>query len=74
MSRLVEIVQDVDGQLSSKRVLAFSAFTAYLLTGVAAIFGHAFPDIFVSGLHTMTLGGIAAAIPERFAPPQPGRP
>lgn len=69
MSRLVEIIKDVDGQLSSKRVLAFSAFGAYLLTGIAAFFGHTLPDIFVSGLHTLTLGGIAAAIPERFAPP-----
>ncbi len=74
MSRLPEIFQDIDGQLSSKRVLAFSAFGAYLLTGVAAVFGHALPDAFVSGLNTMTLGGIAMSVPERFAPSKPQEP
>ena len=74
MPRLVEIIQDVDGQLSSKRVLAFSAFGAYLMTGVAAAFGHVLPDAFVAGLHTLTLGGLAMSVPDRFATPRPSTP
>ena len=71
MTRLVEIIQDIDGQLSSKRVLAFSAFGAYLLSCVGAAFGHPIPDALTAGLHTMTLGGLAATVPDRFAPARP---
>ncbi len=66
-NRLVEIVQDIDGQLSSKRVAAFIALGAYLLVGVADAFGHVLPEPYTSGLEYLVLGGLAMAIPERFA-------
>ncbi len=66
MTRLVEIVQDVDGQLSSKRIMAFVALGGYFLAGAANAFGHALDPAYVSGLRDMAIGGIALSVPERF--------
>ncbi len=74
MTRLIEIVQDVDGQLSSKRIVAFLALGGYFLAGVANVIGHALDPAFVSGLRDLTIGGIAMSVPERFAPARPDMP
>ena len=66
MTRLVEVLQDVDGQLSSKRIMAFIALGGYFLAGVANALGHALDAAFVSGLRDMTIGGLALSVPERF--------
>lgn len=64
--RLVEVVQDVDGQISSKRVVAFLALGGYFLAGAANALGHALDPAYVSGLRDLTIGGIALSVPERF--------
>ena len=60
--RIIEIVEDIDGRLSSKRVAALSAVVAMIVLGSTGLAS----DTLVNGLRDVALAGLAVTIPERL--------
>lgn len=73
MSNLATLIQDVRGDVSSKRVIGLASLAAVLGNVPLALVGHPLPEHLVNVLATFVGGSLFGATAEHFsAPPQKG--
>lgn len=62
------VFQDIDGQFSSKRTVAFIAMACLVVGFLAAIVGHVVPEYMFTNFTYIVGAGLGLAATERFAP------
>lgn len=66
--KLVQFIQDSNGELSSKRLVAFTSFGFFVGAGCVNTFTHfVTPEIYATALRDITIGGLLLSVPEMFA-------
>lgn len=69
MAELSSVVQDIDGNVSSKRVAAFAALALYGAGFlIDTLTTHKVSEHLADGLMVIVLAGIGSALAERFMP------